>query len=70
MGGAGFHVRVWRLGTFGLEGLASQAPSEERGYAATGVYQFFPGSSSGDLRATWVGPRFRNLFLEPADTSR
>jgi outer membrane usher protein len=67
MGGVAFNMRLWRLGTFGLEGLVSQVPSEERGYAATGVYSFFSHFVSGDFRGTWVGPRFRNLFLEPAD---
>ena len=70
MAGAAFHMRLWRLGTFGVEGLASQVPSEERGYAATGVYQFFSHVVSGDFRATWVGPRFRNLFLLPADSEQ
>ena len=70
MGGVGLNMRLWRLGTFGLEGLASQDTSEGHGYAATGVYSFFSRLFSGDLRGTWVGPGFRNLFLEPADQAQ
>ena len=40
MAGAGFNARLWRLGTFGAEGLASQTADKEQGYAATGVYSF------------------------------
>ena len=54
------HVRPRRAGQPGPHRRTA-------GYAATGVYQFFSHLVSGDLRATWVGPRFRNLFLEPAD---
>ena len=67
MGGAGFHVKLWRLGTFGAEGLVSQVPPKEKGYAATGVYSFLSNWFSTDLRATWIGPKFQNLFLSPAD---
>ncbi len=74
MGGAGFHMRLWRLGTFGAEGLVSQAAPEDapkqQGYAATGVYSFLSSLFSGELRATWIGPEFRNLFLEPADEAQ
>ena len=67
MGGAGFHARLWRLGTFGAEGLASQTADKEQGYAATGVYSFLSNWFSTEMRATWIGPKFQNLFLEPAD---
>jgi outer membrane usher protein len=71
MGGAGFHARLWRLGTFGAEGLASQAidksAGKTQGYAATGVYTFMSNWFSTEMRATWIGPRFQNLFLTPAD---
>ena len=67
MAGAGFNARLWRLGTFGAEGLASQTADKATGYAATGVYSFLSNWFSTDLRATWIGPKFQNLFLEPAD---
>jgi hypothetical protein len=70
MGGAGFNARFWRLGTFGAEGLYSQTASEDHGTAATGVYSFFSNYVSGELRGTWIGPQFRNLFLEPADKAQ
>jgi len=66
MGGAGFNARLRRLGTFGAEGLASHGANEEQGFAATGVYSFLSDWVSTQARATWIGPRFRNLFLEPA----
>ena len=31
MGGVGFHAKLWRLGTFGVEGLASQAAAQGTG---------------------------------------
>jgi outer membrane usher protein len=70
MGGLGFHAKLWRLGTFGVEGLYSQAATDqgnEQGYAATGVYSFLSNWFSTEMRATWIGPKFRNLFLSPAD---
>jgi outer membrane usher protein len=70
MGGAGFHAKLWRLGTFGVEGLYSQAATDqgnEQGYAATGVYQFMSNWFNAELRTTWIGPGFQNLYLEPAD---
>lgn len=67
MGGLGFHAKLWRLGTFGAEGLVSQIPPKEKGYAATGVYSFLSNWFSTELRATWIGPKFQNLFLAPAD---
>ena len=67
MGGAGFNARLWRLGTFGAEGLASQNADKAQGYAATGVYSFLSTWFSTDMRATWIGPKFQNLFLTPAD---
>ncbi len=70
MGGAGFHAKLWRLGTFGVEGLYSQAATDqgnEQGYAATGLYQFMSNWFSTEMRATWIGPKFQNLYLEPAD---
>jgi outer membrane usher protein len=70
MGGVGVNMRLWRLGTFGAEGLVSQAASGGQGYAATGAYSFFSRLFSADLRGTWVGPRFRNLFLEPANQAQ
>ncbi len=68
MEGAGFHARLWRLGTFGGEGLASQTAHHGQGYAATGVYTFQSKWFSTEMRATWIGPQFQNLFLLPADT--
>ena len=67
MGGVGFNTKLWRLGTFGAEGLVSQVPPKEKGYAATGVYSFLSNWFSTDMRATWIGPKFQNLFLLPAD---
>ena len=67
MAGAGFNARLWRLGTFGAEGLASQTADKEQGYAATGVYSFLSNWFSAEMRATWIGPKFQNLFLVPAD---
>jgi len=67
MVGAGFHAKLWRLGTFGAEGLASQTAEKEQGYAATGVYGFISNWFSAEMRATWIGPKFQNLYLEPAD---
>ena len=80
MAGVGFNAKLRRLGTFGAEGLASTAPNRcryqqlagasgepwEQGYAATGVYSFLSTWVSTQMRATWIGPRFQNLFLEPA----
>ena len=67
MGGLGFHAKLWRLGTFGAEGLVSQVPPKVQGYAATGVYSFLSNWFSTEMRATWIGPKFQNLFLSPAD---
>ena len=66
MGGLGFHARLWRLGTFGAEGLVSQVPPQTKGYAATGVYSFLSNWFSAEMRGTWIGAGFQNLFLEPA----
>src|SRR6185295_16336573 len=33
----------------------------------TGVYSFLANWFSAEMRGTWIGPRFQNLFLEPAD---
>ena len=70
MGGAGFNAKLWRLGTLGAEGLVSQTADKAAGYAATGVYSFLANWFSADLRATWIGPKFQNLFLEPADRAQ
>ncbi len=67
MEGAGFQARVWRLGIFGAEGLASQTADKEQGYAATGVYSFLSNWFSTEMRGTWIGPKFQNLFLSPAN---
>jgi hypothetical protein len=67
MAGAGFNAKLWRLGTFGAEGLASQTADKEQGYAATGVYSFLSNWFNTEMRATWIGPKFQNLFLTPAD---
>ena len=67
MAGAGFNARLWRLGTFGAEGLASQTADKAQGYAATGVYSFLSNWFSTEMRGTWIGPKFQNLFLTPAD---
>ncbi len=67
MAGAGFNAKLWRLGTFGAEGLASRAADTAQGYAATGVYAFLANWFSTDIRGTWIGPKFQNLFLLPAD---
>ena len=82
MAGAGFNARLWRLGTFGAEALASRAEhtvqqfqastggSWVQGYAATGVYSFLANWFSAEMRATWIGPKFQNLFLTPADQAQ
>ena len=67
MAGAGFNAKLWRLGTFGAEALASRTAEKDQGYAATGVYSFLSNWFSTELRATWIGPKFQNLFLAPAD---
>ena len=69
MAGAGFNARLWRLGTFGAEGLASaESPNKaQRLCGATGVYSFLSTWVSAEMRATWIGPKFQNLFLTPAD---
>ena len=67
MEGAGFNARLWRLGTLGAEALASQTADTAQGYAATGVYSFLAHWFSADVRATWIGPKFQNLFLAPAN---
>src|SRR6476646_3411826 len=67
MAGAGFNARLWRLGTFGAEGLASQTANKDQGYAATGVYSFLSNWFSTEMRGTWIGAKFQNLFLSPAD---
>jgi outer membrane usher protein len=79
MGGAGFQAKVWRLGTFGAEGLASGAKVQTQqfdassggiwspGYAATVVYSFLSNWFSTDARVSWIGPKFQNLFLAPAN---
>jgi outer membrane usher protein len=66
MGGAGFHAKLWRLGTFGVEGLMSQVAPKVQGYAATSVYAFTSNWIGTQLRGTWIGAGFENLFLEPA----
>ena len=70
MVGAGFNARLWRLGTFGAEGLASRTADEGQGYAATGVYAFLSNWISTEWRGTWIGPQFRTLFLEAADQAQ
>jgi outer membrane usher protein len=82
MAGAGFNARLWRLGTLGAEALASHAehgvqqlqtssgPAREQGYAATGVYSFLSNWFSTEVRGTWIGPKFQNLFLSPADRAQ
>ena len=70
MAGAGFNAKLWRLGTFGAEGLASQNADKAQGYAATGVYSFLANWLSAEMRATWIGPKFQNLFLLPADQAQ
>ena len=67
MAGVGFNAKLWRLGTFGAEGLASRNSAKEQGYAATAAYSFLSNWFSGEVRATWIGPKFQNLFLTPAD---
>jgi outer membrane usher protein len=66
-GGVGFQLRLWRLGVLGAEAAVSQAAPAEQGKAATGVYSFQSGLISFDARATWIGPRFQNLYLQPAN---
>ena len=66
MAGVGFQMRVWRLGVLGGEGLASQVAPREKGYAATSVYSFASRYISTDVRGTWIGPGFQNLYLEPS----
>ena len=70
MAGAGFHVKLWRLGTLGAEGLASRTADKAQGYAATGVYSLLANWFSTETRATWIGPNFQNLFLTPADQAQ
>ena len=70
MAGAGFNARLWRLGTFGAEGLASRTADKAQGYAATGVYSFLSNWFSTEMRGTWIGPQFQNLFLAPADQAQ
>ena len=70
MAGAGFNARFWRLGTFGAEGLASRTADQAQGYAATGVYSFLANWFSTEIRATWIGPNFQNLFLTSADQAQ
>ena len=70
MAGAGFNARLWRLGTFGAEGLVSRTAENEQGYAATGVYSFLSNWFSSEVRGTWIGPKFQNLFLTPADQNQ
>ncbi len=67
MEGVGFQAKLRRLGVFGAEGLASQTADKEQGYAATGVYSFLANWFSTEVRGTWIGPKFQNLFLSPAD---
>jgi outer membrane usher protein len=67
MAGAGFQAKLWRLGTFGAEGLASENAEKDQGYAATGVYSFLANWFSTEMRGTWIGPKFQNLFLSPAN---
>jgi outer membrane usher protein len=66
VGGGGFQARLWRLGVFGAEALVSQVPPEERGIAGTAIYSFLSRFISADLRATYIGPQFQNLYLDPA----
>ena len=40
------------------------------GYAATGVYSFMANWFSTEMRGTWIGPKFQNLFLLPADQAQ
>jgi len=82
MAGAGFQARIWRLGIFGAEGLASrfkqqvqqlESSSEDswvKGYAATGLYSFTSTWFSTEMRGTWIGPNFKNLFLTPASRAQ
>ena len=71
MAGAGFNARLWRLGTFGAEGLASQ--DRRQGNKAMPRPASTPSSRTGSAprcAATWIGPKFQNLFLEPADRAQ
>ncbi len=65
--GGGFQLRLWRLGVFGAEAVASQVPAEEAGVAGTALYSFMSRFISGDIRGTYLGPRFQNLYLQPVD---
>jgi outer membrane usher protein len=70
-GGGGFMIKLWRLGVFGAEAVGSQVQPEtggkKTGVAGTAVYSFLSRLVSLDLRATWIGPHFQNLYLEPAN---
>jgi outer membrane usher protein len=66
MAGLGFNAKLWRLGTFGAEGLMSQVSPKVQGLAATGLYSFTSDWFSAEMRGTWIGAGFQNLFLEPA----
>ena len=49
---------VWRRGT----GQPDRTDNGTQGYAATGVYSFLSNWFSTEMRATWIGPKFQNLF--------
>ena len=64
MGGAGFNAAV-AAGHVRRRGTGQPGPADKaHGYAATGVYSFLAHWFSGEMRATWIGPQFRNLFLD------
>ena len=64
--GGGVAVRLWRLGEGGLDVMVSRT-SAGTGLASTINYNFLAGALSADLRGTWIGPHFANLYLTAAD---
>ena len=59
---------VWRRGMasraeHSVQQLQRRQGIRAQGYAATGVYSFISNWFSTEMRGTWIGPKFRNLFL-------
>ncbi len=67
MGGLGFNAKLWRLGTFGAEGLVSQVPPKVQGYAATGVYSFLSNWFSTEMRGDLDRAAVPEPLSRPAD---
>jgi hypothetical protein len=67
MGGAGSTPGSGAWERLAPRDWPARPPTTAQGYAATGVYSFLSNWFSTELRATWIGPKFQNLFLAPAD---